>query len=265
MKDEINNLNNNNNSDNNNNNKHNLSDGNINDDNSYNSIYEEYNIWKKNTPFLYDLLITKCIEWPSLTFNWLKAIHCVHSDYQKQDFIIGTQTTNQETNELIFANVKLPLKKNTENNVNFNKLDKKINIELRVNHDGDVNKARVNNKKENIIATKSSNGNVYIFDKFSHKDSKSTLGPQAILLGHSKEGYGLNWNSFEDNIIASGSDDKLVLVWDINSININESNQSTISPILKLEEHIDVVEDVCFSKADKNILLSVGDDGYLKV
>jgi histone-binding protein RBBP4 len=34
-------------------------------------INEEYKIWKKNTPFLYDVLITNGLEWPSLTVNWL--------------------------------------------------------------------------------------------------------------------------------------------------------------------------------------------------
>jgi hypothetical protein len=34
-------------------------------------INEEYKIWKKNTPFLYDLLLTHALEWPSLTVAWL--------------------------------------------------------------------------------------------------------------------------------------------------------------------------------------------------
>ncbi|GER38107.1 histone-binding protein MSI1 [Striga asiatica] len=34
-------------------------------------INEEYKIWKKNTPFLYDLVITHALEWPSLTVEWL--------------------------------------------------------------------------------------------------------------------------------------------------------------------------------------------------
>ena len=34
-------------------------------------INEEYKIWKKNSPFLYDLLITHALEWPSLTVAWL--------------------------------------------------------------------------------------------------------------------------------------------------------------------------------------------------
>jgi histone-binding protein RBBP4 len=33
-------------------------------------INEEYKIWKKNTPFLYDLVLTHALEWPSLTLQW---------------------------------------------------------------------------------------------------------------------------------------------------------------------------------------------------
>ena len=32
---------------------------------------ENYKIWKKNVPFLYDVMITHALEWPSLTVQWL--------------------------------------------------------------------------------------------------------------------------------------------------------------------------------------------------
>ena len=34
-------------------------------------IHQEYKIWKKNTPFLYDYVMTHGLEWPSLTCQWL--------------------------------------------------------------------------------------------------------------------------------------------------------------------------------------------------
>ena len=37
-------------------------------------INEEYKIWKKNTPFLYDLVMTRALEWPSLTVQWLPQV-----------------------------------------------------------------------------------------------------------------------------------------------------------------------------------------------
>uniref|UniRef100_A0A8C4ZX54 Histone-binding protein RBBP7 n=1 Tax=Gadus morhua TaxID=8049 RepID=A0A8C4ZX54_GADMO len=38
-------------------------------------INEEYKIWKKNTPFLYDLVMTHALEWPSLTVQWLPDVN----------------------------------------------------------------------------------------------------------------------------------------------------------------------------------------------
>ena len=38
-------------------------------------INEEYKIWKKNTPFLYDLVMTHALEWPSLTAQ-VKCFFC---------------------------------------------------------------------------------------------------------------------------------------------------------------------------------------------
>lgn len=38
-------------------------------------VHEEYKIWKKNTPFLYDLVMTHALEWPSLSVQWLPSCH----------------------------------------------------------------------------------------------------------------------------------------------------------------------------------------------
>ena len=37
-------------------------------------INEEYKIWKKNTPFLYDMIMTHALEWPSLTCQWMPDV-----------------------------------------------------------------------------------------------------------------------------------------------------------------------------------------------
>ncbi|XP_056016878.1 histone-binding protein RBBP4-like [Ostrea edulis] len=54
-------------------------------------INEEYKIWKKNTPFLYDLVMTHALEWPSLTAQWLPDV-----------------TRSEEQNHLLIASVQLP-------------------------------------------------------------------------------------------------------------------------------------------------------------
>jgi histone-binding protein RBBP4 len=47
-----------------------------------------------------------------------------------------------------------------------------------------------------IIATKTTSGEVHIFDYFKQggKPSTDEVKPDLRLLGHSKEGYGLDWN-----------------------------------------------------------------------
>ena len=37
-------------------------------------INEEYKVWKKNAPYLYDLVVTHALEWPSLTVEWLPDV-----------------------------------------------------------------------------------------------------------------------------------------------------------------------------------------------
>jgi len=51
-------------------------------------------------------------------------------------------------------------------------------------------------QKRNIIATKTISGEVHIFDYFKHPTTPENdeVKPQIKLAGHSKEGYGLNWN-----------------------------------------------------------------------
>lgn len=73
-------------------------------------INEEYKIWKKNTPLLYDLVITHALEWPSLTVEWLPDRHePPGKDYALQKLILGTHTSENEPNYLMIAQVKLPL------------------------------------------------------------------------------------------------------------------------------------------------------------
>ncbi len=42
---------------------------------------------------------------------------------------------------------------------------------------------------------------------------KGTVNPQAELLGHKKEGFGLSWNPHEAGKLATGSEDKTVRLW----------------------------------------------------
>ena len=55
-----------------------------------------------------------------------------------------------------------------------------------------INKARYNPKNQDIIATKSECGNVYIFDRTKHPDEPDDINescqPDLTLKGHTEEG-----------------------------------------------------------------------------
>jgi histone-binding protein RBBP4 len=73
-------------------------------------VNEEYKIWKKNTLFLYDLVIIHSLEWPSLIVQWLPDREEPHGkDYSIQKMILGTHTSDNEPNYLMLAQVQLLL------------------------------------------------------------------------------------------------------------------------------------------------------------
>jgi histone-binding protein RBBP4 len=142
-------------------------------------VTEEYKIWKKNTPFLYDIVMTHSLEWPSLTVQWLPDV-VAHADrdYETHKLILGTHTSGAEQNYLMVATVNLP-KEETEIDARkydderdevggFGGVDNKIEITVKIEHEGEVNRARYMPQNKLIIATKSPFADVCVFDVSRH-------------------------------------------------------------------------------------------------
>lgn len=233
-------------------------------------INEEYKIWKKNTPFLYDLVMTHALEWPSLTCEWLPGRTIPpDANYSRQQIILGTHTSDYEQNYLMVADVRLPL---LETEIDARKYDDeredlggfggvhgKIEITVRINHDGEVNRARHMPQNKFMIATKTISSDVLVFDttKFDSKPKGNKCTPTIRCKGHTKEGYGIDWNPNEKGMLLSGSDDGVVCLWNTNA-KVGENN--ILNPLSKFTDHTSVVEDVSWHKSHKDIFVSVGDD-----
>jgi histone-binding protein RBBP4 len=136
--------------------------------------------------------------------------------------------------------------------------ESKIEKAIRINHDGEVNRARYMPNKPNIIATKTTKGEIHIFDKFKHPSNPtdSTVRPELKLIGHEQEGYGLSWSTLQGGLVLSGSNDKKVCIWDINKT----PNGTSIQPLKQYLHHTEVVEDVAWNKIEPNIFGSCSDD-----
>ena len=82
----------------------------IDDETEERILNEEYKIWKKNTPFLYDLVMTHALEWPSLTVQWLPEVKRSNDGESNiHKLLLGTHTSNSEPNYLLVAEVLLPV------------------------------------------------------------------------------------------------------------------------------------------------------------
>eukprot|EP00916_Digyalum_oweni_P006851 GHVL01011704.1.p1 GENE.GHVL01011704.1~~GHVL01011704.1.p1 ORF type:complete len:440 (+),score=103.50 GHVL01011704.1:138-1457(+) len=237
-------------------------------------VNDEYKVWKKNTPFLYDTVIANALEWPTLTVQWLPQDNI---DTKIRTFLYGTHTNGSESNYLFIGQINLPDEESAEIDVKKYVaseemgglgLTEGLSIQqiVKIPHEGEVNRVQYLPSNPKIVATKAPSGQVLIFDttKFdSNPKSDSICNPSLRLIGHKKEGYGLSWNTLNrPNYIASGAEDSNILYWDINSY-ISNTDGKSIEPTGTITGHQSTVEDVQWHKFDDSILGSVSDDGSL--
>jgi len=72
-------------------------------------INEEYKIWKKNSVFLYDILYSRALDWPTLTTQWLPDVKQEPGKTSRQHrMILGTHTDGSKDNYLQIAHINLP-------------------------------------------------------------------------------------------------------------------------------------------------------------
>ena len=144
--------------------------------------------------------MTHALEWPSLTVQWLPGK--TESDgaaFSQQKLLMGTHTASGEQNHLLIADVRLP-KEDTEIDARkfdedkgelggFGGLTGKLNVTIRINHDGEVNRARYMPQEPLVIATKTVSSSVLVFDVTKHPSQPegTECKPQLTCAGHDKE------------------------------------------------------------------------------
>ena len=142
---------------------------------------EEYKIWRKNTPFLYDTVVTHSLEWPSLTVQWMPE-YTLRDISEAHRLVLGTHTSGSEPNYLLVTDVQLPNPEAEIDSRNYNAEKEevggyggslsKIEEKIKMTHEGEVNRARVCPHNSFLIATKSPvGGSVYVYDYSKHSSS----------------------------------------------------------------------------------------------
>lgn len=247
------------------------------------TVNEEYKTWKKNAPYLYDLVITHALEWPSLTCQWFPDKESSpNKPYSTHRLLLGTHTSGQSQDYLQIATVSIPKR---DNSPGSDKLDRnsyneergelgghtvppapRIQIVQKIRHPGEVNRARYMPQKLDVLATKAVSGEILIFDRTKHTlepDPNGQCNPQIKLTGQTREGYGLAWSPLKAGHILGASEDLTVCHWDINAS--FAKGQSSINPTNIFRSHTDVVGDVDWHPTKADVFASVGDDRMLKI
>uniref|UniRef100_A0A5F9C5J9 Histone-binding protein RBBP4-like N-terminal domain-containing protein n=1 Tax=Oryctolagus cuniculus TaxID=9986 RepID=A0A5F9C5J9_RABIT len=218
-------------------------------------INEEYKIWKKNTPFLYDLIMTHALQWPSLMVQWLPEVTKPEGiGYALHWLVLGTHTSDEQ-NHLVVARVHIP---NDDSKFGgFGSVTGKIECESKINHEGEVNRAHYMPQNPHIIATKTPSSDVLVFDYTKHPikpDPSGECNPDLRLGGHQKEGYGLSWNFNLSGHLLSESDEHTVCLWEINA---GPTEGKIVDAKAIFTGHSTVVEDVAWHLLHESLFGSV--------
>ncbi|KAL1974827.1 hypothetical protein VTN31DRAFT_5031 [Thermomyces dupontii] len=239
-------------------------------------INEEYKTWKKNAPFLYDMILSTALEWPTLTVQWLPDKQEIpDKPYSTHRLLLGTHTSGDAPNYLQIAHVQLP-NPSAPSPEDYDEergeiggygakgnMEIKFNIVQRIDHKGEVNKARYQPQNPNIIATMCTDGRVMIWDRSKHPSVPTgTVNPQLELLGHKKEGFGLSWSPHDQGHLATGSEDKTVRLWDMTTYT---KGNKALKPVRTYTHHTSIVNDVQHHPLHSALIGTVSDDITLQI
>jgi histone-binding protein RBBP4 len=185
--------------------------------------------------------------------------------------ILGTHTSNQAQNYLQIAHCEIPdfrvpdLSELNEERGEIGghgnaKRPFDFKIVQKINHPGEVNKARYQPQNPDIIASLCVDGKVLIFDRTKHplQPKGDAIQFEAELVGHNKEGFGLSWSPLNEGHLVTGNEDTTVKTWDIKS-GFSKSNKS-VSPTATYTMHSATVNDVQYHPIHSHLIGTASDD-----
>ena len=218
-------------------------------------VNEEFKIWKKTVPLLYDTIYSHALDFPSLSVKWLP-------DYSFNDdksriavkFLYGTNSSQHSQDYLKLGSIDIPSTLSPifgEVNPNVTKLSipesttngkSSFQVLSTWKHNGEVNKLEISPSGQKVL-TFDNEGIVHLYNLAS--DSKECIDFKY----HKLEGYALEW--LNDGEFLSGSNDSQIALWDV---------LKPSTPIQCYKSHHAVINDLSLNKQQKSIFGSVSDD-----
>lgn len=213
-------------------------------------VNEEFKIWKKTVPLLYDTINTLALEYPLLCADFFPE-YTVSEDknHITAKVALGTNTSGKDLDHVHIAEVVLP--STLAPNFSEFAIGESIPIPAKISqsaikisalwkHPGEVNRLKVSPAGTNVV-TFDNKGAIHLYTVGEENDVKLTH--------HTAEGYCLEWISGDQ--FLSGANDTKIALWDLSSKS---------GPIKQFNTHTAVVNDLSFNVPSKNLFGSVADD-----
>lgn len=212
-------------------------------------VNEEFKIWKKTVPLLYDTIHTHALDFPSLSVKWIPEYNFSPDNTKiTVKFLYGTNSSQHSQDYLKLGSIDLPSTLSPESPVKSLPLPEGSTTNFKVlhtwKHNGEVNNLQLSPDGEHVL-TFDNEGIVHLYGL---KDPSTTEFKY-----HKLEGYALQW--LNNNEFLSGSNDSQIALWDV-------TKPST--PIRSYKSHTAVINDLTLNP-NKSIFGSSSDDYTVKI
>mmetsp|Transcript_3527 Transcript_3527/g.4001 ORF Transcript_3527/g.4001 Transcript_3527/m.4001 type:complete len:507 (+) Transcript_3527:102-1622(+) len=224
-------------------------------------IDSEYKIWKKNTPYLYDTVMTHSLEWPSLTCQWLPTSKKLNKGNDNKSggvaselsLLLGTHTDGGEQNYLMVANTVVatydPLVADDEN-TNDNRVPPQVAYDEEKGEVGGFGNMDGVNRNGGGNSTNNSNNNGITIGKVDYR-------MKVRFPGEVNRTRAMPQNHF---IVAARGPDPNIYVIDRSKHPQRPVEGGHFTPQLTLQGHKAEGYALAWSKLKEGHLLSGGDD-----
>jgi len=194
-------------------------------------ILSDYALWKRNAPFLYDMLLVHALEWPSLSVQWLPAASTPHPDqFAHQGLLLATHAPSSVQNSLIVADVKLPLRQRGSDDPSED-INPFLNVVRRVPLPAPACRLRPMPQNLRVVSVAMLNGAGVGIVRLPHTEMGGIPDPEreahfTRLPGYeSKQAtFGLSWSPQKLGMLLVGGVDGSLCLWDLSTNQLVSSN-----------------------------------------
>ncbi|AET40898.1 Msi1p Ecym_7042 [Eremothecium cymbalariae DBVPG len=247
-------------------------------------LQQRYTNWKKNTRLLYEYLNTNSTKWPSLTCQFMPDMD-IASD--KHRILLSSFTSAQlPEDEAIYISEISTMKHiawSSLNNFHMEEMEFKVDNQVKLSKnltetikiqfpEGDCNRARYMPQNPDVIASASSLGSVYIFDRTKHGSNrpkilgntfKYDMELKEVESGCNYEASSLAWNYQRSGILAASYSDGDVKIWDITKY--NKAQPQLTVPDLRWQVDKEGANEVSWMVHHSSILAVCGEGNGLTI